>query len=314
MINSIFMTDPYCLTSCKQENLTEDVKVNVIYKTKLRREQLIEAIRGCENPQVIFWYIGTYGLREQGVKYYRKDLSKILQTSNAECQLYDLTAWAPFSVKSSDGTVQDFNKNADLINQFAIPRIRCLKSCDYFKWLCNLNLNSKLEDLKKVLKERNFIFKASQDFPDAKRTIGDIFQKQCPLLEELYEQDCAKYYSTLQYIEGIYLIETIVQQALSQNAEQKTINLIFALPNQEANYYFDEENSFMKDVKAVLQDEYQALLKGKTVNVMFYSFMFGDGVRNRPYNAGPTNIEKLQQASDIVQISSASLTKEEKLE
>jgi hypothetical protein len=73
------------------------------------------------------------------------------------------------------------------------------------------------------------------------------------------------------------------------------------LPNDEYKYYQDEKNSFAEDVKIILQNECGELLKGKRVNIMFYSYFFGDGMKNRPYNAGP-RIETLQNASDIIQI------------
>ena len=36
--------------------------------------------------------------------------------------------------------------------------------------------------------------------------------------------------------------------------------------------------------------------------VMFYTFWFGDGKLNRPYNIGSTNIVAFQKASEIVQL------------
>jgi hypothetical protein len=203
----------YGALSKSQEMPTEEnIKISVSY-SKLRREHLIEAIRKVENPQVIIWYIGIYGLCREGMNYYRKDLSKIYSTSNAECSLYDMTAWAPFAPKETKCSVQDFNGNANLINQFAIPRIQCLKSCDFFNWLREERFQKKMEDLKAVLK-RPFIYEKSKEFPDAKSTIGDIFQRQCPLLEDIYDINAAKGYSALQYLEGIYLIQKIVNDTL----------------------------------------------------------------------------------------------------
>jgi hypothetical protein len=284
-----------------EDEPTSTFEVEVSYKF-VKSKQLAEEIRQVVNPQVIFWYMGVYGLREQGVRYYRKDLTKILKLSTATCQLYDLTAWAPFNSKNSEGTLQDFNKNADLINQFAITRIGCLKSCDFFDWLMKVEKGGKMEKLKKIF-QRPFIYQLSQSFSQTVRTIGTIFKDRCPVIEELYERDASTCYSALQYIEGIYLVQTLVKKALLQEPDSKEVNLVFALPNNEYCYYQDEENSLAQDVKAILQDECGDLLSSKRVNVMFYNFEFGKGGFNRPYNAGSKNIEQLRDASEIVDLS-----------
>src|SRR5438105_3413401 len=105
--------------------------VNILFKEKLTREKLVKEISCLSNPQVIFWYIGPYGLKEQGVHYYKKDLRKINNLSNnSECWLYDLTAWGAF--KSSEKDLNAFDKNVRVIDEFAIERLHCLKSSEFF--------------------------------------------------------------------------------------------------------------------------------------------------------------------------------------
>jgi hypothetical protein len=301
MINFISMGVNPCFPPILEPLPAEkSVKVEVSYRINLRGEQLVEAIQQVENPQVIFWYIGVYGLREQGVKYYRKDLTKLLRIPTVTCQLYDLTAWIPFTPKDGESSLQASNKNADLINQFAIPRINCLKSCDFFDWLIRMQPGQKMEKLKTIL-QRPWIYQRSKDYSESSRRLGDIFQRQCVVLEELYEQSASKCYSALQYLEGIYLVQKLVQSVLSQKSETKEINLIFALPNDEYLYYWNEESQFAKDVEAILQEELGDTLKNKRVNVMFYTFQFGKSVSTRPYNTGQTNIEELTSKDEIVE-------------
>lgn len=278
----------------------EPFTVNVEYK-EMKGAQLVEAIRQVKRPEVIFWYIGVYGLRENGVRYYRKDLSKILETSEASCQLYDLTAWIPFKLEGQAGSIESFNRNVDLINGFAIPRIQCRKSSGFFEWMKSIQPGRTMDFLKRILK-RPFIYKISEGFPESIMNIGDVFQKQCPLLEEMYEKKASKCYSALQYLEGIYLIQTLVGEMLMRDPASQEINLIFALPNQEYLYFQDEANSLAMDVKDILKETCGANLKGKTVNVSFYCFQFGDGKKNRPYNTGASNIDVLQGPDVIVQM------------
>ena len=303
-----FLIRQYCLKSTVQQPSNEVIEketpvfdVTVDYQVDLSRSRLIDAIRKINNPQVIFWYIGVYGFREQGKNYYRKDLTKILQTSEADCYLYDLTAWLPFSPKGSDGAIDSLNQNAELINRFAIPRIKCLKSCDYFNWLISCQPGQIMTILKRILK-RPFIYKISESFPPSIKSIGDIFKRQCPLLEDMYEQTASKCYSALQYLEGIYLIQTLVKEAIEKDPFSNEINVVFALPNKEYLYFRDETNSLVEDVKDTLDEKCKEMLKGKKINLQFCCFRYGDGEGNRPYNAGAKNTEMIQGPSDIVNL------------
>ena len=298
------MEDCVPLTTGAENKADEAFTVTIDYQVNLTRSQLIEAIARIKKPEVIFWYMGVYGLREASVNYYRKDLSKIFQTSEASCQLYDLTAWLSFSPKYQEGTLEAFNRNVDVINQFAIPRIQCLKSCAFFTWLKSLKPGKTIEDLRKILK-RAAIYKMSEGFPESIQSIGDIFKKQCPLLSDIYEQNASKCYSALQYLEGIYLVQLLVKEALIKNRGSPEINLIFALPNKEYLYFQDEANSLAKDVENILQEECSEELKGKKVNLMFYCFRYGDGEGNRPYNAPSKNIDAVKSASQIMQLPKA---------
>jgi len=44
--------------------------LNITFKKDLSRNDVIDLIGALKSPQVILWYIGDYGFREQGVNYY----------------------------------------------------------------------------------------------------------------------------------------------------------------------------------------------------------------------------------------------------
>ncbi len=274
---------------------TVDLQVNVAFKKNLTRTALINEIAKIDQPQVILWYMGAYGLREQAANYYRKDLKKILDLRNqAACVLYDLTAWR--ALKSSETKIEDFNLNADRINEIAKVeqlRIKCFKSSDFFKWL-KTEENAKIcAYFKETVLKREFIFQKSKQFDEVNIKIGQVFENACPILENEYERDCSKEYSALQYVEGCYLVNRLLEESLSNSSSE--VNLVFALPNNEADYYQDPLNSFAQDITVLLQEKLGNQVQ-KKVNIMFYTFQFGKDSSNRPYNAGKANIDMINRS------------------
>jgi hypothetical protein len=272
------------------------LSVSVLFRKNLSRQELIQAIAQVQKPQVIFWYIGEYGLREQGVNYYKKDLKKILETDNqSTCVLYDLTAWA--ALKDKTKSLYDSNSNMERISQFGISGLKTLKSNDFFEWLEKENNPKTVSYFQDVVLKRPFIFKASQGFPNTNIKIGEVFKKGCPILTPHFERDCGKSYSALQYLEGYYLISQLVEEGISQGLSE--INLIFALPNDEWKYYEDKDNSLMQDVSSLTKEKLCEKTKNLKVNILFYTFNFTQDSRSRPYNAGSKNIDTIQKSQIV---------------
>lgn len=284
--------------SLAREGETQQIvrlQVNVIFKEKLTRSALINEIAKVDQPQVVLWYMGAYGLREQAANYYRKDLKKILDLRNqSTCILYDLTAWGAF--KSDKVKIDDFNPNVSRINEIAKIeqlRIQCFKSSDFFNWLKTENNAKIYAYFKEIVLKREFIFQKSEQFNEVNIKIGQVFENACPILTNEYERDCSKSYSALQYIEGCYLVNRILEESLSNPSDE--VNLVFALPNNEADYYQDPLNSFAQDVTTLLQEKLGNQFQ-KKVNIMFYTFQFGKDPSNRPYNAGNANINMINRS------------------
>lgn len=139
-----------------------------------------------------------------------------------------------------------------------------------------------------VLK-RGFIYDKSKTFFKNGFKIQDAFNSKCPALEPIHKLDCTHSYSALQYIEGLYLVEKLVQEAV--NAGTREVNLIFALPDDEWKYYFDNSNSFLQDVKNLLGSKLGDKIADKKINIEFCTFTYGD---KRPYNDGVQEIEKIE--------------------
>lgn len=290
-----------CITVNSLETLTRPIEkpLKVVFKENLSREELIEEIGKISNPQVMLWYIGVEGLKREGVNFYKKNLSKILKLSNeASCWLYDLTAWG--ALKNRDIGVTAFNTNAVMINQFKIPRLECIMSSDFFEWLQKEEDLAIVSYLNEVVLQRKFIFKASEDYNPGDIKVGEIFQNTCSMLASILEIDTIKSYSALQYIEGFYLVLRMVESQI----DKEEINLVFALPNNENDYYKDEEKSFKKDLTAILKEKFKERLRNKRVNLFFLGFAFGKSAfgkpnNKRPYTAGREILDSIERSQVI---------------
>lgn len=275
-----------------EENSSQNIRV-IFLERNLSRLELLNEIGAIQDPQVLFWYIGENGFKLEGVNYYKRDLGKVLKLdNNANCILYDLTAWS--ALRDRENTVENFNTNVTVISEFAIPRLSCVKSSDFFKWLQTENNPSIISYFRENVLKRKVLFSASREFPDTNMTIGEVFRRNCPILEDLYAMDSGKCYSLLQYIEGCYLINRIIEAKI--NDESDEINIVFALPNDEWKYYKNPEESFSDDVAFLIQEKFGERLANIKINVFFYTFNFGKESRNRPYNAGSKTIDLITRS------------------
>lgn len=293
-VNSIFT---WTTLSADTVNIVMDYippQVAVAYKKNLSREQLVDAIGRVENPQVVLFYIGEYGFREEGVNYYKKDIKKIMQQKNqASCCLYDLTAWG--ALKDPTKRVGDFNPNVAVINDFALPRITSLPSSRFFFWLQAERDAKIISYMNETILKRDFIKEKSKGRAETAIIVAQLFNQTVPALEAISLEDCNTQYSTLQYVEGLFLVDQLVAKTLANAAG--CINIVFALPNDEWKYYEDQNNSFAADIAFMIERRYGRKAANLQINVMFYTFKWGlDPTRSRPYNAGNKNIDVLRRS------------------
>lgn len=287
--------------------------VRVYFKKYLTTAELVKEIGALPNPQVIFWYMGPYGLRQDGVKFYKKVLGQLMPLKNEpNCLLYDLTAWAAFGDRKR--AIDAVNQNIKGINALAIPRIRGLGSNKFFEGLIAEANPMVVTYLRDVVLKRPWLDKISEDFPEKKIKVKEVFESKCPILANMLEKDTGKSYSAFQYLEGIYLIDQILKTELGKAGDE--INIVFALPNDEWKYYEDGEGCFAKDVSAIIAEKYGDKLDGKKVNLYFYTFRFGvtaaqckgetleakKALLRRPYNSGPSPDSKqgAAQAPELI--------------
>ncbi|MDE3046276.1 MAG: hypothetical protein KGJ02_06505 [Verrucomicrobiota bacterium] len=221
--------------------------------------QLAEA--ADSDTTVYLWYIGSHGLKHEAISFYQPHIST-LWSRGATIKLYDLTAWSVFS---GIGKLDHQSRHVAAINLFAIERIQAIASSDFIHWL---KKPPNPEYMQKTLLVREEIYKLSADIPEAGLKMGQVFGDEFPLLAPLQKLDVARCYSALQYLEGIYLVETALK------TQPKRI--CFHLVNHERNYY---PAPFAKDLTHLIQTIHD-------VSIEFWSTSYGEAAHHRPYNRG----------------------------
>ena len=257
--------------------------VNVEFKENLTTEQVIQEISQFSFPQVILWYIGCRGVRINGIEFYRDCLIKPLLAKhpNIKFWLMDLTAWGAFKTPSCK--VNNFSSSCNTIDSLDKFGIQCIKSSEIFKRMQSIDSEEVIKYFRKAL-AREFISKPSLHHSNINIRLGDIFCEQCHIICEYYNYDASKAYSILQYLEGCLVVEYIF---LQQMANQKSdIEIVFALPNNELDYYKDDAQSFKMDVQFLIE----TICKENGVNninlsIKFMGFKYGSCRNDRPYNA-----------------------------
>jgi hypothetical protein len=267
------------------------ILITIEYKEQLPLPQMTAEIAQMASPHVLLWYIGIYGLKKEGVRFYRDSIIDPIakRQNNAHFWLVDLTAWG--ALRNPKITINTASSLVDKIEGFGIQNVKCIKSSETFEKMQEIKDLVVVDHFQKAL-QRGFVHKASQEFPESQIQIKDLLE--CPIVSPCREVDASKCYSALQYLEGCLLIDRVVQECL----KEEKIEIVFALPNDELKYYRDETHAFQKDVEFFLNHKYGSKLRD--VKVTFYSFDYGDDVSHRPYNAPGKVFHKNELSCDDI--------------
>jgi hypothetical protein len=269
------------------------ILITIEYKEHLPLPQITAEIAQMASPHVLLWYIGIYGLKKEGVRFYRDSIIDpiVKKHENAQFWLVDLTAWG--ALRNPQISINTTSSLVDKIEEFGIQNVKCIKSSETFEKMQAIKDQVVIQHFQKAL-QRDFVHKSSQEFPESQIKVKDLFTQECPIVSPCHEMDASKCYSALQYLEGCLLIDQVVQECL----KEEKIEIVFALPNDELKYYRDDTNAFQKDVEFFLNHKYGSKLRD--VKVTFYSFEYGDDVNHRPYNAPGKVFNKNELSCDDI--------------
>ncbi|MFZ0564605.1 MAG: hypothetical protein WAM28_00180, partial [Chlamydiales bacterium] len=258
-------------------SISEMCHVHVEFAEESSIEQVVEKITQLPNPQIIIWYIGCYGLKQGSVQFYKDYLigPVLSKKSQATFWLVDLTAWCAF--KSPRGSIHKVSSCFDKINKLTNNQIKCISSACIFKKMQNVS-DKFIINYFQIALCRNFIHKQSSNFPNLNIYVKEIFPSDFSLAVSLHDRDVSKSYSAFQYLEGCFLVDEIVTQ-LNINELVDDPQIVFALPNDELEYYRDEQHSFQKDVLFLLSKHCNSL----NLRITFLPFRYGTQAHHRPY-------------------------------
>lgn len=264
--------------------------VTVQFQEGLTHQELIERINHVANSHIFLWYIGSHGLKEAGVQFYKEKIKAILiSPQTLSCNLVDFSSWGAFTNPRAKITAQ--HCCVEKINRFQIEKLKCIPASKIFQEIINTKQESINNYFKKRLVEMEWLFENSHSFKESTIKIRDIFNQNCPIFEGIYDLDANRCYSAVQYIEGCFLISEIVKNNLDQ---QHPINVVFALPNDEAKYYRGDSSSFEKDISFLLNEQFGERLDGREVTINFFNFEYGTETFHRPYNSGKKVLKNIK--------------------
>lgn len=257
--------------------------LSVSYREMLSPLETATQISALPSPYVLLWYCGVYGLKKEGVKFYKDFLISPIFSSNKQSTfwLVDLAAWG--ALQNPKIALSKVGFLSEDIQHSINGRFQTIHTADIFTRMQRVSDETLIEYFTSAL-QRDFIHKSSEAATPANTTVGDLFHNDCPILAPWYGTNTAKSYSTIQYLEAFFLIETLIQQHLARSPTED-IQIALALPNDETKYYQDETQAFQQDLEFFIHHRFPHLLESIKITATFFPFEYGTASYQRPYNA-----------------------------
>lgn len=270
---------------------TTKLQLSLSFQEELAVSAIHEKVMNMKSPQVMLWYFGANGVKEEGVTFYRDNFMNMLKFENhPTLWLYDLTAWA--GLKNCKIGLDKTNSIVDQVQTFH-EAIRCVKSNYLFHEIQTMS-GHVMEYFRNHIVGRESLRNASHSFKDNHIKVREVFKSNCPVLEPIYDIDTSKAYSVLQYMELFFLIEKMISEKIDQT---EAIDVVFALPNDESKYY--QDSRLEEELQKFLTERMGAKVEGKSINVHVLCFNYGTDALHRPYNA-PGKVLKKSIARELV--------------
>ncbi|NGX28504.1 MAG: hypothetical protein K940chlam1_00685 [Candidatus Anoxychlamydiales bacterium] len=300
------------LISKPQQIQEEDqIKISVRFRPmigeKNRKDELTKELESLANPQIITWFMGRASLREDWFKCLSEefiDAIRKVSTTTSKIYLYDIAKWQS---SKSDPTREYTSAEFKRIKDLKQSDIVCLNSGEFFKFLKSYTLKDKestnfinyINDI--IWKERPFIWdislKKSKVTPPKNTTLSQ-WCGNWPILKNILNQKVDLTYSGLQYLEGYFLIQKMIKDLINSKKASDEINLVFLLPNDEINYYLDDDKSFEKDVKNMLAKQ-NLVSSNMKITITFIPFNWENDLSKRPYLFNSEKPLTIKNMSDL---------------
>lgn len=271
-----------------------------IYSDSCSPECVVNNLASIEGPIDIYcWYEGSQCLPQLGANFMKTSIFEPLYKlkDDAKLYLYSLKAW---DFKKSVSKMSSTTPLGEAINRIYKAAIECIYSSSFFQYCTKIRKeNGIYEFLNAELPKKKWLRTLSEDqkkkAEDQKKkgtTIAELFSGKASLFDSIKDLEVSAAYSTMQYVEGYYLIQESVRKGLLNG--QKKIQIAFVLANDESKFYLD----YPKDIEKMLRLDFGKELSGVDVDISFRFFEYGDSLDARPYTDKRRNAPKVE-AADI---------------
>lgn len=270
----------------------EKTELDISFNDDCNLEHSFSKIFSLKSPNIVLWYIGAKGLRVSCAKFYKENIIDHVLENNpsAVFWLVDLTAWG--ALKDKNSSICNFSSISNIIDNFNQPRIKCLKSSEFFNKIKLITDKEVISHFQSSLSDPH-VWSSSADFDDNDISVGDLFQNDCQLLSNFYDRNASKSYSMLQYLEGCFLVEEISKRVYLEK-NNRDIEIVFFLPNNERKYYQHAQDHFASDIQFAVKNSLGKFSRELKISINFFSFKYGENEHCRPYNAKGKNFRKNQ--------------------
>jgi hypothetical protein len=255
-----------------ERNITTYFRNTIVPPSKIVQSLILQGGK----VDIICWYEGTQKLPESGASFMTEHIFRPLfeRKKDVQITLYSLRAWSfQYPVREMRGS-----KLVDAINKINQSACKAISSASFFQYCTQVPSKTPLgQFLNKSIQQKPRLFQLSEEKPKKGMTVGQLFEGQPSLLAPLYDLDVSAAYSTIQYIEGYFLVQDAVRRGIAEG--RKTIKIAFVLPNDEGKYYTE----FPGEVESMLQADFGEELRGLSIDISFDFFSYGTSPSSRPY-------------------------------
>jgi len=258
------------------------------------------------NPQIIVWGAGEDGLTERSLLFYRNNVFKKLNArfkTNYCCFFYDLSAWRCLK-NPNINPLEPLFPLATQFNEYMRQKefnVQLLSSSEFFQYLLLTQQTNEyfIDYAMNVILKRDAIWQVSKNFKILNGiNVEYTFLQKINIFQDYLTLDTASIYSSIQYLEAIFLVKNIIEKELAQNPDANEINVVFLLPKGETHYYRDSKNQqnnfFENDLNQIITQQTPKLMsQGINVHVSFISFKYSDEGYTRPYTLKQNGRDRL---------------------
>ncbi len=186
-----------------------------IYSDPCSPDLIVNNLASIQGPVDIYcWYEGSQCLPKLGANFMRKSIFEPLYKlkQDAKLYLYSLRAW---DFKKNTSIMPSSTPLGEAINRINKAALECTYSSSFFQYCTNIRKESGLyEFLNQELPKKKWLFSLSENQRKRGKTIAELFNNQTSLFDCIKDLDVSAAYSSMQYVEGYYLIQESVRKGL----------------------------------------------------------------------------------------------------